>query len=251
MFQITAVSEQGTRDHQEDQYFVDVSSNNTWAFLAVFDGHAGKECAEVAKATLKTMWKDSAILVTKDRRSSLRRITEMLNQATYYESSGCTMSLVFIDLRTKRMYGAMLGDSPIICVVKDDIYIAPDHNVRSNEIERKAAEDRGGVYSYGYMYANQDSGGLQLSRSLGDINLGRVISKVPETFSKPIIPGKTTIIVASDGVFIPVYNKGKEDMVKTTQLLINYNWGAKELVLSALGKHLNDNATAIVCRVIK
>ena len=49
---IQSCSIKGERPSNEDELFYDISDNNTYKLLCVFDGHGGHKCAEYLKDNL-------------------------------------------------------------------------------------------------------------------------------------------------------------------------------------------------------
>ncbi|MBI3274029.1 MAG: hypothetical protein HYZ69_02700, partial [Candidatus Colwellbacteria bacterium] len=120
----------------------------------------------------------------------------------------------------------------------------PEHNVRSNLEERKAAEQRGGIYSGGYIWNDLGSlgQGLQMSRALGDAHLGNILSREPDVYT---IAEPLWVLVASDGLFDP----GHSDTYRLLQEIEDYakrNATADELMKWVEKRGLKDNATALV-----
>src|SRR5439155_9138069 len=120
-----------------------------------------------------------------------------------------------------------------------------DHNVRSNLPERAQAEARGGIYRAGYLEDSENPGpGLQMARSLGDAELGRVLNREPEIQSLAL-GGKGIVLVGTDGLLLP----GQEaNALQLKRLLgfIQQGWDAQAVVNDALARHTSDNATAVV-----
>jgi serine/threonine protein phosphatase PrpC len=161
-----------------------------------------------------------------------------------HKYSGSTISVACVLENKKRSMIAILGDSPVIAVTPKGVVMSPEHNVRTNIIERTATETRGGIYSRGYICL-PDGNGLQLSRSLGDCEFGDIISKEPEIY--PVYLGtKGALVIASDGLFDPShYNDNKED-VKSIEKLVREGKGAQSLLDWANTKGPRDDNTTVI-----
>ena len=113
--------------------------------------------------------------------------------------------------------------------------------------ERVAAETRGGIYLDGYLEdENRPGTGLQMTRSLGDADLSRVLNREAEIITVPL-GGKGIVLVGTDGLLLP----GKDtnaDQLKRLLQLIQEGGNAQQLVQDALGRRTKDNVAAVVWR---
>ena len=124
------------------------------------------------------------------------------------------------------------------------VHISPEHNVRSNLNERKAAEKRGGIYRDGYIWNDLSSlgSGLQMSRALGDAHLGKILSREPDIY---VISNPEWVLVASDGVFDPDHENTSQLIEKVKKYAIRRST-AGDIMKWAESRGLKDNATALV-----
>lgn len=239
---VTVSIRTGPRDCQEDYCFfsyVKQAKLNGW-LLAVFDGHNGRKTAKLCAEELPRLIKT---ILTDDPEDFLTRIAQQLKSLTLDRLSGSTLSLAFVHGSLFSVSIAIIGDSPIYVLDRNGIlYRGPEHNVRSNEKERRLAEQRGGVYQDGYIMTPDGTEGLQLSRSLGDAHLGDIISREAEIFS---IPNPRWVLVASDGLFDPGHEKSSEYADAVREQALKHS-NAKEIMRWAEARGLEDNATALV-----
>jgi serine/threonine protein phosphatase PrpC len=240
---ITSAAGKGSRPYQEDRF--NIIEDNTGVLVAVMDGHGGSETSEKISQLVPTLWPT----ITGLPKTRLKRLVRQLEKQTQ-DHSGSTFSAIFIPTDSKRVYVAILGDSPVLIKnAKGKINYSPEHNVRSNGYEYEAALSRGAFVSNGYMYQSYDGQGLQMSRALGDIDLAKVLDRTPEIYTESIGPN-SWILVASDGLFDPAHqNSSQMDEIVA---LINdplLNVGAPKLVQNAINKPTHDNVTAILIRV--
>ena len=241
---ISAKTRRGPRPYQEDRHVclrIDKSNLKGW-LLAVMDGHRGETVSELCAEKIKDLFR------IKDKswgEESLRRLVADLNSQTESYQEGSTFSAVLLLDNIPKVSVAVLGDSPVVVLDKSGIvHVGPEHNVRSNFKERKAAEQRGGIYDDGKIWTDLSSlaKGLQMSRALGDSDLGRFLSREPEIYT---IDNPQWVLVASDGVFDPQHQNTGQLIEKVKEYAIR-NSNAEEIMEWAESHDLEDNATAIV-----
>lgn len=250
---ITVASAQGLRDYQEDRSFI--YESDLGIVIAVFDGHGGERTAEWLGVNLPSILIEE--LAVNEPKLALEKTFKRADEATHNDHAGSTATVVFIpndvssgrltsDQRTQTVaYIAVLGDSPVIAKFTSGLrHVSPEHNVRTNLVEREAAEERGGIYAGGYICRGFSGPGLQMGRAFGDSNLGKIISKEPEIYD---IPLGDWLLVCSDGVTDPGHGN-MADAVAKIEALIEAGADAKTLVDRATKIPTGDNATAILWR---
>src|SRR5437016_3647635 len=176
---VTWASAQGDRHHQEDRAvheWVETRAGAGW-LLAVFDGHRGSTSAEKAAQELPAIFRKSMLRYKGDSARALAEVFHSLHGLTQNNRSGSTASVVFVKPDGQSATLAALGDSPVaILDSQGQAHTGPDHNVRTNLQDRAAAVARGGLYRAGYLEDSETPGvGLQMARSLGDMELSRVL----------------------------------------------------------------------------
>jgi len=241
---VTCSSIQGLREYQEDYYFfsrIEEPGVSGW-LLAIMDGHRGKEVAEFCAKEIGRIFKISD---AGEAEEILCRLVAELNSKTVSLSAGSTLSIALILENQKKVFIAVLGDSPVLVLDKNkELHISPEHNVRSNAKERALVEKRGGVYLDGYVYTPDGEHGLQLSRAFGDANLGEIISREPDIYT---VSDPEWVLVASDGVFDPGHEHFFEFLEGVKHLALR-NCEAEDIIVCAEQRGLKDNATALVWR---
>jgi len=225
--------------------------------LAVMDGYNGKNVAELCKESIPNIFNPTGF---KDIKNAIRRLILELNKMageTGYRgySSGSCISIACIPRNFKRVYVAILGDVRVITLDRyENIHISPEHNVRTNEEERNMAIKRGGVYSKNYMYIPQSMAhdrspkGRQLSRALGDIQMGDIVSHEPLLYSVPLGP-KSIVVVASDGMLDPIHQDKRKKTLHSIIQGILHGENAEDLLRRTkviAEQNLHDDATVIV-----
>ena len=243
--EITHSTQKGTREYQEDRYFV--AYHNCGVLLAVFDGHGGDEASTYCYGHFSQVFIEAMEEMrepTRALKSSFGIMASVLRQ--YY--SGTTASLVFIPEIGDKAYTAVVGDSPIVVGRTDSSkWFGPDHNVRTNSKEAEAAQRRGGFLSSGYIFKTMHGQGLQMARSLGDYSLTPVVSTEPEINTVGLMPGDY-ILVATDGLFDPGH-RGLVAASKAVTDQIEAGYTAQQLVEHAVvHAPTHDNVTAILAR---
>lgn len=263
---ISSASAKGHRPYQEDRYLV--SSLPQGTLLAVFDGHGGSETAQFAYKRIVKIFADNiaaehaaaahladvdavdlAKVETSDHAAAaLEKTILSLNISTQHMGPGSTLSVVYIPLGGDTATCAVLGDSPIIIKDADGkINISPEHNVRTNQAERKAAEARGGIVSDGYLFESYHGMGLQMARALGDVHLNKVLSRIPDIYEVKL-NAQSFVVVATDGAFDP----GHYEFAKAAQTvveMIEKGADADALVkYAAVDYPTGDNVSVIVAK---
>lgn len=248
---ITHATAQGIREYQEDRYLVYEYGAGT--MMAVFDGHGGDEaadcCVELLPKLLEELQKgefpDNPEDIGQSPVGVYRWIFHRLHAATQDCRSGTTATMAFVPKDGRAAYMANLGDSPLVWSNGLGAIVAKDHNVRTNEEERRRAINRGGRYEGGYVFGPRSYCGLQMSRSLGDRDLALILSREPD-FHAVSLDQDSFILVATDGVVDPSH--GESDDMKQIIDLIRNGASAQDLVDRAVQKPTRDNATAILWR---
>lgn len=244
MNRITKASEQGPRRYQEDRFVYQPILNGETVcgyLLAVMDGHGGSAVADFCKQELDHPFHAAEF---DEPEQNLYRLASTLAQKTRDMQEGSTLSLVCIREDRCLAVGAVIGDSPVlICDASDTLHWGPSHNVRTNQAELEACQRRGGEYFNGRIHVDENNG-IQLSRALGDVCMGDIISREPEMFT---VQSPCWILVASDGLVDPTHY-GNSVAEQEIASLAKRKARAEILMQRALQRGLEDNATALVWR---
>jgi serine/threonine protein phosphatase PrpC len=240
----THASAQGARAEQQDRSVVLRLSKGY--LLAVMDGHGGSATAELLAKELPAAF-ERAMSTQRDRVDrALKEAVSLLAEKTSQETSGSTLSIVFIPEDQTVAHTAVLGDSPVVILdAQDGLHVSPLHNARSNLKERSMALARGARYSEGYLEDPRVPGeGLQMSRALGDRNLARILNREPEV--DRILLGKGSLVVlASDGI-LNSFDIDVETQLKHVADLAKSGMTAQDWVEDALRRQTGDNVTVII-----
>lgn len=245
---LTAATHRGQRKYQEDRYFQ--TSLDQGLVFGVFDGHGGAQCSDFCVnkfPELLIMELESGVFAH-DAAAALDVAFQRLNDVTRQMSTGTTASVVFIPKDAAVAHVSVIGDSPVIIrSTGGPIWVAPEHNVRTNQVEAQAAIARGGYVYNGYLSASYSGSGLQMARALGDYELDRVLSRMPDSASIPL-DAESWVLVATDGALDPSHVNEAEGIVALTEL-INGGADAQAIVDRALAIPTHDNVTALLVRV--
>lgn len=241
---VTYAKDQGPRSYQEDRELViESTGRDNYVLLAVADGHAGgPQVAQFAVTHLHRIFAGQRKLPIKER---IGMTLYELGKLTADMRQGSTLSAVHIEDDVAHV--AHIGDSPIIIIDENgSMIVSEDHNARSNPRELESACERGGKYSGGYLHALSGAG-LQLTRSLGDSEMGSVIKREPDTCSFRLGP-KSLVIICSDGLIDPGHGSETEALVRQVVRKVQAGAEAQDLLAWAKKRCLQDNATVIVYR---
>lgn len=243
---ITSATEIKGRSYQEDKILVkELKTGET--VLGIFDGHGGPWVSAYASKYTSYMVR-SFLKYSNNYNELLLSVISRLNKKTELDYCGSTVSIVVIDKNKTTANVAILGDSPVI--IKDaygNIWRSPEHNVNTNyEEARKATSIDGAIIHNGYLfdrYMGMNSMGLQMTRSLGDRDLRRVLNRNPDIF-KIQINQDSWVLLASDGLL------NKEPKVNSFNNVIkkistNSNLSASDLVSC---DNNSDNSSAILVK---
>lgn len=252
----TAATGKGNRDYQEDRLFA--SPVDGGHLFAVFDGHGGHECSEFCR----TMVIDAFLAVAENPalpfvRDKMRGLFDFLAVRTRAFVAGTTATIAFVSSQADQVCVGVLGDSPaVVKTATDEFWLAPDHNVRSNPHEVQLAKARGCSIYGGYIYPPPSGtygvtgSGLQMSRAFGDVEMGQIaLLREPEIFELPLKAG-SFVLLGSDGLLDPSH-ASTSAASGVTVLAERPDTTAEILVQAALAKPTNDNASAILIRIIE
>lgn len=218
--------------------------------MAVFDGHGGENCStylsEHFEGSFASAYKEGSRISIDDVRigkHALRKSFREMAKETKDMHSGCTASVAWIPRGGYLVICAVLGDSPIIVGLgKGKHHLSPDHNARSNQKERKAAQKRGAIWDGHYLWDGFRDSGLQMARAFGDCRL-RFISHVPQVYHRSI---HDFVLVGTDGLFDPSHKN--HHAVDDAVTAVRDGFTAKQLVDAAVALPTEDNVTGILWR---
>ena len=245
---VATATHKGRRPYQEDRFFT--ASMPQGLCFGVFDGHGGYECAHKASEMFPGLFVDELGEPGATPQDAFLKAFEQLNDTTKDMHEGTTASVAYIPWSADIVHVAVLGDSPVIVKRGDgSIWIAPEHNVRTNKAEAEAAIARGGIVDRGYLFTDlgDNAIGLQMARALGDKDLDKVLNRVPEISSQVLGIG-SFVLVCSDGALDPGH-RDAEAAAKSVIEIIQTGGDAQNIVSRAINVPTGDNVSALLVRV--
>ncbi len=214
----TAAMLLGKRPQQEDRFVISEVTHGKYqgTVLAVMDGHSGSDqipvyCKRQLTKTLLSCAKKAG-----SEEEMLRMAVTRLHLKTQKLRGGSTISICFVNEKTGRVTIAILGDSPVITMnANGEIRRSLAHNARTNIEDRLAAIKSGARYFDGYIEI-PNGHGLQLTRSLGDMDFDKVLSREPEVYT---VENTEIVVVASDGLIGPEHDDQSEKYMKIIETI--------------------------------
>jgi len=239
MLNITSSTAQGLRGYQEDRFVIH-QNDIDGLFIAVFDGHGSDEVSHFASAIIYDQW----LAIGGHPTDRLNLLVQQLAEEFAQEYAGSTLSIAYIPPAQNKIYCAILGDSPIIIYDPADRWtnISPEHNVAIHQEDKEELMNKHAPISKGY-YFSPSGNGLQLTRSLGDVEFTGLIKTTPDIYQTEIMPGMW-MLVSTDGLYQTHRPQAKQPIIN----MIAAGCDAQQLVDFALLTPTHDNATAVLVR---
>ncbi len=246
---ITAATEMGLRPYQEDRFVL--NQNDDGIFAVILDGHGGDEVSDAVHLNIADLWKKTSGNIN----YRLESLISTLGNQYKKSRAGSTLSIVYIPKLNNIVHVAILGDSPVIIKSKDKIVVSPEHNVRTNMVDRDNLIEEGAIVMGGYYYTSYgaNAAGLQLTRALGDAEFNGFIKIEPEIYSVEL-DQNSWVLLGSDGLVDPGHIRNNQISTTKTPVeqivdLIDNNADANDLVKYAVNIPTYDNATAILIKL--
>ncbi|RYR02146.1 hypothetical protein Ahy_B06g080974 isoform B [Arachis hypogaea] len=228
----------------------------------IFDGHNGISAAIFAKENLLNNVL-SAIPQDISRDSWLQALPRALVVGFVKtdiefqqkgETSGTTATFVLIDGWTVTV--ASVGDSRCILDTQGGVVslLTVDHRLEENEEERQRVTASGGEVGRLNVFGGNEvgplrcwPGGLCLSRSIGDTDVGEFIVPIPHVKQVKLSNAGGRLIIASDGIWDAL----SSDMAANSCRGLPAELAAKLVVKEALrSRGLKDDTTCLVVDII-
>ncbi|XP_043709104.1 probable protein phosphatase 2C 5 isoform X2 [Telopea speciosissima] len=235
---------------------------SSFSVFAIFDGHNGISAAIYAKENLLNNVM-SAIPQGIGREEWLQSLPRALVAAFVKtdiefqrrgETSGTTVTLVVIDGWTVTV--ASVGDSRCILDTHGGVVsiLTVDHRLEENSEERERVTASGGEVGRLNVYGSTQvgplrcwPGGLCLSRSIGDMDVGEFIVPIPYVKQVKLSNAGGRLIIASDGIWDAL----SSEMAAKSCRGLPAELAAKLVVKEALrSRGLKDDTTCLVVDII-
>ncbi|KAF5952134.1 hypothetical protein HYC85_010078 [Camellia sinensis] len=229
-----------------------IPGNPTTSFsvFAIFDGHNGISAAIFAKENLLNNIM-SAIPQGIGRQEWLQALPRALVAG---ETSGTTVTFVVIDGWTVTV--ASVGDSRCILDTQGGVVslLTVDHRLEENAEERERVTASGGEVGRLNVFGGNEvgplrcwPGGLCLSRSIGDTDVGEFIVPIPHVKQVKLSSAGGRLIIASDGIWDAL----SSDVAAQSCRGLPAELAAKLVVKEALrSRGLKDDTTCLVVDII-
>lgn len=236
--------------------------STSFSVFAIFDGHNGISAAIFAKENLLNNIL-SAIPQGCDREEWLQALPRALVAGFVKtdiefqqkgETSGTTVTFVVIDGWTITV--ASVGDSRCILDTQAGVVslLTVDHRLEENVEERERVTASGGEVGRLNIYGGNEvgplrcwPGGLCLSRSIGDTDVGEYIVPIPHVKQVKLSSSGGRLIIASDGIWDAL----SSDLAAQSCRGLPAELAAKLVVKEALrSRGLKDDTTCVVVDII-
>ncbi|KAH9614530.1 hypothetical protein KSS87_004363 [Heliosperma pusillum] len=233
-----------------------------FSVFAIFDGHNGISAAIYTKENLLSNVL-SAIPEGASREDWLQALPQALVAGFVKtdiefqqkgERSGTTVTFVVIDGWTVTV--ASVGDSRCILDTQGGVVslLTVDHRLEENEEERDRVTASGGEVGRLNIFGGNAvgplrcwPGGLCLSRSIGDTDVGEFIVPVPHVKQVKLSDAGGRLVIASDGIWDAL----SSDAAAKASRGLPADLAAKLVVKEALrSKGLKDDTTCVVVDII-
>ncbi|KAI3440485.1 PPM-type phosphatase domain-containing protein [Psidium guajava] len=224
--------------------------STSFSVFAIFDGHNGISAAIFAKENLLANVL-SAIPQGVNRDDWLQALPRALVAG---ETSGTTVTFVVIDGWTITV--ASVGDSRCILDTQGGVVslLTVDHRLEENAEERARVTASGGEVGRLNVFGGNEvgplrcwPGGLCLSRSIGDTDVGEFIVPIPHVKQVKLSNAGGRLIIASDGIWDAL----SSDVAAKSCRGLPAELAAKLVVKEALrSRGLKDDTTCLVVDII-
>lgn len=238
------------------------NTSTSFSVFAIFDGHNGISAAIFAKENLLANVL-SAIPQGASRDEWLQALPRALVAGFVKtdiefqqkgETSGTTVTFVVVDGWTVTV--ASVGDSRCILDTQGGVVslLTVDHRLEENVEERERVTASGGEVGRLNVYGGNEvgplrcwPGGLCLSRSIGDTDVGEFIVPIPHVKQVKLSNAGGRLIIASDGIWDAL----SSDMAAQSCRGLPAELAAKLVVKEALrSRGLKDDTTCLVVDII-
>ncbi|XP_016458301.1 putative protein phosphatase 2C 5 [Nicotiana tabacum] len=238
------------------------NTSTYFSVFAILDGHNGISAAIFTKENLLNNVL-SAILQGLDREEWLQALPRALVAGFVKtdiefqqkgETSGTTVTFVVIDGWTITV--ASVGDSRCILDTQEGVVslLTVDHRLEENEEERQRVTASGGEVGRLNIFGGNEvgplrcwPGGLCLSRSIGDTDVGEFIVPIPHVKQVKLSNAGGRLIIASDGIWDAL----SSDLAAQSCRGLPADLAAKMVVKEALrSRGLKDDTTCLVVDII-
>ncbi|KAJ6876451.1 protein phosphatase 2C 5 isoform X2 [Populus alba x Populus x berolinensis] len=222
--------------------------STSFSVFAIFDGHNGVSAAIFVKEKLL----DNVLSAIPQ--DITREEWVQATSSSTRETSGTTVTFVVIDEWTVTV--ASVGDSRCILDSQGGVVslLTVDHRLEENVEERERVTASGGEVGRLNVFGGSEvgplrcwPGGLCLSRSIGDTDVGEFIVPIPHVKQVKLSNAGGRLVIASDGIWDAL----SSDMAAKSCRGLPAEIAAKLVVKEALrSRGLKDDTTCLVVDII-
>ncbi|GBG32141.1 Protein phosphatase 1F [Hondaea fermentalgiana] len=261
-----ASSIKGMRRSMEDRFDVlaPAIDESTLSFFAVFDGHAGGECADFLSKMLIDACSNDTESLLEDPEAFLKsrfldlddRFCDYAASTDHHDGSTAVLAVVEREPTTStpmNLWVANTGDSRALVVRKSGTVkeLSREHSPQDEE-ERMRIEDEGGFVKYvvnpfsaagdGTLRVN---GVLAMTRAFGNYSMKPFVTAEPDVARRKIRKDDAYICLASDGLNETV----TDEEIGQYLLQFGAHKGAEKLSTLALERGSTDNITVLAAQL--
>jgi protein phosphatase PTC1 len=233
--------------HLQDTHVIHVPfmGDPNAGFFAIYDGHGGKDAADIASLELHTYLEaEIASGANESVRESFfkayQRMDSRLKFDALYMGATAVTCLIKIESTKKILYAANAGDArAVLCRGGKAVRLTYDHKA-SDATEQERVQACGGWVSM-----NRVHGVLAVSRALGDHAMKQSVISEPHYWEEELTGADEFVIIACDGLWDVCTDQEAVDLVQAepdAQVM------SQRLMQSALDNGGKDNISVMVIR---
>lgn len=222
-------------------------------YFAVFDGHGGSECADFCSKYME----QHILRILKRGEQNLEAVLQtafldLNNDFTNYfncsektnQSSGTTATVCLLKNSIELVIGHVGDSRAVLCRNGDNMKLTNTHGADLKS-ERERILKSGGYVTSDSLGRNLVNGRLDMTRSLGDIELAQFgVIALPDTRSLQVKHGRDSfVILTTDGISVALSDQEICDSVNNCTTPTE---AANFIVDQAMQFGSQDNATAVI-----
>mmetsp|Transcript_587 Transcript_587/g.1433 ORF Transcript_587/g.1433 Transcript_587/m.1433 type:complete len:264 (-) Transcript_587:151-942(-) len=235
------------RKSMEDTHVIQVPfmDQPSSGFFAVYDGHGGKEAADIVSSELHKFLEtelDSKAngSVQESFVKAYEKMDDRLKFDALYMGATAVTCLIRVEGGKRKLYAANAGDArAVLCREGGAVRLTRDHKA-SDTAEQERVQACGGWVSM-----NRVHGVLAVSRALGDHAMKQSVISEPYFWEGELDDRDSFIIIACDGLWDVCSDQDSVDMVKGEKSAQEMS---QKLMQAALDKGGKDNISVMVVR---
>lgn len=186
----------GKRNTLEDAHILKDLYDDYQHIYALFDGHNGSETAKLCSKILVGIFDEKKEI--ENPMSLMKDVFDTLEEEVYYNiknvQQGTTATIVYI--KNDIIYCGNVGDSKAILIHKNSITQLSYEHKTTDRKEYNEVRKRGG-----YIKDDRVQEVLNMTRSIGDIELKQFISSDPYLYEIKIQKDDKYIVIGCDGIW--------------------------------------------------